>query len=640
MADKFRSEIAGLRAIAVVSVVLFHLRIRGFDGGFVGVDVFFVISGYLITRNILADLSVGRFSLGQFYARRTRRIYPALIVTVVATYIAGALWCAPLMFLDLAKECTHALLSIANIQYWRESHHYFAPNSDELALLHFWSLSLEEQFYLVWPVFIVLVYRLGRTFAAVAMAGLVSLVGAVVVAKSDPSAVFFLMPFRIFEFAIGALVLWAELRLGRSRLASEGAAAAGVIAIIASVALFRSDMPHLEVALLIPCLGAAAMIWAGRAPRVATITANPWMIGIGAISYSLYLCHWPIIFFARFIFGADADGVAATLAQAALMLIVATAMYFWVERRFILPSHAEALSFGKTSTALALVVLPLVAITHATFLSRGFAWRLPQEEAARVHLQSFPADSDRIGLLGPVGVQFVGDSISNQYEYGLMPTFRQLNISYQGLGGAGCPIFFGAVLSRPLRRTECIAARDEALAELANSSLPVIFTQFWKTYDDASIDYDVDTRPSFSSSVGSYSKLRAALEVTVGELVRHGHRVLLVGTQLDPGCPVNLLRLQQGPLPHAPMLCPSASLEQARQMVAPTDQVLAEIQVRWPSTVSLIRPIDYFCDADCPVVKDGLWLYSNSIHLSLAGADYMMSRSERVFRDFLTSSAK
>jgi peptidoglycan/LPS O-acetylase OafA/YrhL len=163
LANHFRAEIAGLRAVAVIGVVLFHLKVDGFEGGFVGVDIFFVISGYLITRNILADLQAGRFSFGQFYVRRTRRIYPALIFTVVATYLAGALWCSPLMFLDVAKEGTHALLSISNIQYWRESRQYFAPNSDELALLHCWSLSLEEQFYLLWPVLIVLAWKVGRS---------------------------------------------------------------------------------------------------------------------------------------------------------------------------------------------------------------------------------------------------------------------------------------------------------------------------------------------------------------------------------------------------------------------------------------------------------------------------------------------
>src|SRR5262249_29013905 len=157
----FRPEIAALRALAVMSVVLFHLRIDGFQGGFVGVDVFFVISGYLISRIILTDLQGGQFSFAQFYIRRVRRIFPALIFTVVITYLAGALWCSPLMFLDLAKECTHALLSIANIQYWRESHQYFAANSDELALLHCWSLSAEEQFYLIWPMFVVLAQKLG-----------------------------------------------------------------------------------------------------------------------------------------------------------------------------------------------------------------------------------------------------------------------------------------------------------------------------------------------------------------------------------------------------------------------------------------------------------------------------------------------
>jgi hypothetical protein len=232
-------------------------------------------------------------------------------------------------------------------------------------------------------------------------------------------------------------------------------------------------------------------------------------------------------------------------------------------------------------------------------------------------------------------VQFVGDSIANEYEYGLMPTLKQLKLSFQGLGGAGCPIFYGAALSKSTRRGECIAARDQALATLANSSLPVIFTQFWKMYDDASIDVDGDEQPS-ESDAGSYRKLRAALSETVRELVAHGHRVLLVGTQLDPGCPVDLPRLQQGPLPHSPLPCPPASLEQAKRMVAPTDQILSEIQARWPAAVALIRPIDYFCDTDCPVVKDGLWLYSHPIHLSIAGADHMMSRSAPVFRNFLT----
>src|ERR1700693_1162654 len=256
MASHFRGEIAGLRAVAVISVVLFHLKVGGFDGGFVGVDVFFVISGYLISRNILHDLQLGQFSFGQFYVRRTRRIYPALIFTVVATYLCGALWCAPLMFHDIAKESTHALLSSSNIQYWRESHQYFAPNSDELALLHCWSLSLEEQFYLFWPVFIVLAWKCDRTFVIVALAAIVSFLLSIVISKVDPLAVFFLMPFRIFEFGAGALVLFLEARFRLSDTNAEILSAIGLLSITASVFLFHSDMPHLDAAILLPCLGA------------------------------------------------------------------------------------------------------------------------------------------------------------------------------------------------------------------------------------------------------------------------------------------------------------------------------------------------------------------------------------------------
>jgi hypothetical protein len=359
------------------------------------------------------------------------------------------------------------------------------------------------------------------------------------------------------------------------------------------------------------------------------------MLGIGAISYSLYLCHWPIIFFARFIFGDTAEGAAATLAQAALMVAVAAAMYHLVERRFILPSQAEAPSFRKNAAAFALAVVPLAALTHATFLSKGFSWRLPSEQFELAHLQGFPAGSDLGGLHGPVGVQFVGDSLGLQYEYGLLPAMKALNISFEALGGAGCPILYGASLSKSTRRSECNEARDRSLARLADTNLPIILTQYWKMYDDASIDYERDGVRSASSSPGSYTKLRAALAITIEDLVRRGHRILLVGTQVDPGCPVNVPRLIQGPLRHAPLSCPPTSLDQARRMVAPTDQILAEMQAKWPSAVSMFRPIDYFCEADCPVVKDGLWLYNNTIHLSLAGANLMMTRSEPVFRNFL-----
>jgi peptidoglycan/LPS O-acetylase OafA/YrhL len=635
MEAHFRAEIGGLRAVAVISVVLFHLKVAGFQGGFVGVDIFFVISGYLITRNILADLRAGRFSFGQFYMRRTRRIYPALIFTVVATYLVAALFCSPQMFLDLAKECTHALLSISNIQYWRESHQYFAPDSDELALLHCWSLSLEEQFYLFWPVFIVLARKLGRTFLVIAIAAAASLLFSIVAARTDPLAVFFLMPFRIFEFAVGAAVLLLEARFRLSEAVAEALSVAGLLCIVASVLLFTSDMPHLEAAILLPCLGAAATIWAGAKTRASELLTNRPMIAIGAISYSLYLCHWPIIFFGRFIFGGAANAPAGVVTMAILMVAVATAMNLLIERRFIQPSGFKSPGFLKYAAGFCSVILGLAAITHMTFLSKGFTWRLQQDQLELAHLQDFPTfERDMPVTHAPVGFQLVGDSLAGQYIAGFGSLTKRLNMGFEVLAGAGCPMLYGVTL-KAVRRQECKSARDRVLERLGETSLPIVYTQKWKFYNDATIDYELSPAGT-SPAADSFAKLQLALEHTLEKLVDHGHRILIIGEPVKASCSINRPRLLQGPLPHTPEPpCPPVTREAAEQSTAQIDGMLSRIQARWPSQVELLRPVDHFCDMQCPVVKDGVWLYYDRIHLTVAGSRYMVTRASDVFRKFL-----
>jgi peptidoglycan/LPS O-acetylase OafA/YrhL len=196
MTSSFRPEISGLRAVAVLAVILCHLNISALAGGFVGVDIFFVISGYLISKSIMADLERGTFSFLDFYVRRARRILPALIFTIVASFVAGSLWLAPELFRGLAKESTHALLSIANIQYWRESKQYFAATSEQLPLLHCWSLSVEEQFYLLWPAFLVGIRDSKRILQYVLLVAAVSFLACLFYLPHDAPAVFYLMPFR------------------------------------------------------------------------------------------------------------------------------------------------------------------------------------------------------------------------------------------------------------------------------------------------------------------------------------------------------------------------------------------------------------------------------------------------------------
>jgi peptidoglycan/LPS O-acetylase OafA/YrhL len=637
MCNAFRSEIAGLRAIAVAGVVLFHLKVTGFEGGFVGVDVFFVISGYLITRNILFDIDAGRFSFGEFYVRRTRRIYPALIVTVLATYLLGALWCSPQMFLDLAKESTHAILSISNIQYWREANQYFAPDSEHLALLHCWSLSLEEQFYLFWPALILLASKVGRPFAVVAIVGAFSLALSIVVSQSDPSATFFLTLFRIFEFAIGAMVLAAERRVGltkpKPKFVSEALSAIGMASILASAALFRPQMPNADVASLLPSIGAALVIWSGGGTWSAALVTNRAATALGAISYSLYLCHWPIIFFGRFIFGEAAESASALLIMGAIMIAVASGMYWLVERRFRHDPRSSPVHFRKNFVCFASIMLMIAAVTHTTFVAKGFAWRLPQDQAELATLQGasyrFGVAQDVDQNRRPIRFALVGDSFASQYLPGLSPLLGELNIGADVQTLPGCPLLHATIQGR--HESECERWHDQTLADLQHSNLPVVLAQRWENYTDG-ISYLLQT-PAVASPLG---RLQIALETTLARLTMSGRRILIIGDQVKAGCAIDVPRVLSGPLPHAPIKpCPPTSREAAEQSSAAINRMLETVQAKWPEQVSLLRPVDYFCDVDCPVVKDGIWLYSDNAHFSVAGSNYMVERSKAVFLEFL-----
>jgi peptidoglycan/LPS O-acetylase OafA/YrhL len=636
MSERFRPEIAGLRAVAVAGVVLFHLKLTGFQGGFVGVDVFFVISGYLITRNILADINSGQFSFCGFYARRTRRIYPALIFTVLATYLLGALWCSPPMFLDLAKESTHAILSISNIQYWREAEQYFAPHAENLALLHCWSLSLEEQFYLFWPALILLASKSGRVFTIVALVGAASLAHAIIASRSDPSAAFFLTPFRIFEFAIGAMVLPAEANIRLTRPMSEALSAIGMGSILASALLFHSEMPGADVASLIPCVGAALVIRSGGMTWSAMMLTNRAAVAVGAISYSLYLCHWPVIFFGRFIFGEAADSASSLLIMVATMMAVATLMHALVEWRFLHDPRSFSANFRKDLLGFSRVILAIAALTHSTFVAKGFAWRLPKDQAELLRLQSPSFGRGASDGEGPFGFQLVGDSFADQYLAGLAQLAGQLGMKPDLLVFPGCPLLYGATKSgRP--DPDCQSWHEQALAGLQKSNLPVILAQRWENYIGSRL-YWIE---SSESGVSALDLLQQRLEITLEPLIHSGRRILIIGDQVKTDCPIDPPRLLSGPLPHAPAKpCPPTSRDAVERATAPINRMLEKVRARWPRQVALLRPVDYFCDVDCPVVKDGVSLYFDDCHFSLAGAKYMVERSEGVFRRFLANETR
>jgi hypothetical protein len=394
-------------------------------------------------------------------------------------------------------------------------------------------------------------------------------------------------------------------------------------------------MPHLEAAILLPCLGAAATIWAGAKTRASELLTNRPMIAVGAISYSLYLCHWPIIFFGRFIFGGAANAPAGVVTMAILMIAVATAMNLLIERRFIQPSGFRSPGFLKYAAGFCSVILGLAAITHMTFLSKGFTWRLQQDQLELAHLQDFPTfERDMPVTDAPVGFQLVGDSLAGQYIAGFGSLTKRLNMGFEVLAGAGCPMLYGATL-KAVRRQECKSARDRVLERLSQTTLPIVYTQKWRFYNDATIDYELSPAGTLPAA-DSFTKLQLALENTLEKLVDRGHRILIIGDPVQASCSINRPRLLQGPLPHTPEPpCLPVTREAAERSTAQVDGMLSRIQARWPSQVELLRPVDHFCDTQCPVVKDGVWLYFDRIHLTVAGSRYMVDRASDAFRKFL-----
>lgn len=386
----YRAEIDGLRALAVLPVILFHAGFGIFSGGYVGVDVFFVISGYLITRVITADMDRGTFSLIGFYERRARRILPALTLVLL---VCAAL--APLMLLPFdLKTFSHSILSVAifcsNIFFWRQSG-YFEPESSEQPLLHTWSLAVEEQFYLLFPLLLWGVWRWGRQGAlfALAMLALFSLGVSEWGWRHAPSANFYLAPSRVWELLAGSLCALVPFPLQRTakegpallnrgswtrrgrlqRTAKEGPALLGLGAILFAIFAFDAQTPFPSLLTLLPVGGAVLIILcATPETRVGRFLAMPALVGMGLISYSAYLWHLPLISAAR-VQGGGVASLGLMVLAVGVSLGLAWATWRWVEQPF---RSTRRFSRTRIFALSGLSMAALLAVGASGWLTNGF----------------------------------------------------------------------------------------------------------------------------------------------------------------------------------------------------------------------------------------------------------------------------
>jgi peptidoglycan/LPS O-acetylase OafA/YrhL len=363
---RYQPHIDGLRAIAVIAVVLYHADIPLFRGGFLGVDVFFVISGYLITGIIWPGIQDGSFSLATFYERRIRRIMPALFV-VLAFVLAGAwLLFLPGDFRRVPGSTEAALAFLSNIKFYRESGYFDAPSKLN-PLLHTWSLGVEERYYLFYPISLILLHRYAAKFVAIIMlvVATASLAAFLLIGRHTPALAFFAAFTRAWELLAGSLLALHTMRAGKaaSRVnarSSEIISAAGLLLIAAGIFGYDAGGAFPAATTLLPVAGTTLILYAAGDTRVARVLAIRPLVAIGLISYSLYLWHWPLLVFAAYTLERALDPVQITLAIASAVVLSFLSWRF-IERPLRLKSHQPVrLSFPRvlwvtTGAALALV---------------------------------------------------------------------------------------------------------------------------------------------------------------------------------------------------------------------------------------------------------------------------------------------
>lgn len=435
----YRRDITGMRSLAIIPVVVFHAGATAIPGGFIGVDIFYVISGFLITTILVREAEkTGRIALGSFWAKRIRRLVPALVVTVVFTVVVGALLSSVLGWDALALQAAASVLYVANILFWRESTNYFDTGSGLSPFLHMWSLGVEEQFYVLWPLLLIAgIWIAARRFrlrpvlaVAFTVVFLVSLTLSIVMTPENPNAAFYLLPTRAWEFAgAGLLALLPVGAVIRSRAVASAAAVAGVAVLVSGFLLLSESDAYPGYLALVPFVGTMLLLIAGGGARsllAPALESRP-AVWIGNISYSWYLWHWPLIVFAKELFPGSAWAMASA---AALSLGVAALSYSYIEqplrfRPFLAASVRRTYVVGLAATAATVVLAAGVYATGSAILRTDpmrtyaeAAETLPSRGCADGEVQSF-GSVDACVLGDPSGgktLAVIGDSHAGHWR--------------------------------------------------------------------------------------------------------------------------------------------------------------------------------------------------------------------------------
>ncbi len=623
----YRADIDGLRAIAVLGVVMFHANL-GLPGGFVGVDVFFVISGYLITKIILNDLEKGKFSMLEFWERRIRRIFPALALVVLCCMIAGWFLLLPFGYLVLAQSSIALSFFASNIQFWRTIN-YWSPAAEEQPLLHTWSLSVEEQFYLIVPLMIAALYRFKRGFFApivIATCVLISFIVSLDWLRVDPKGAFFLLPSRAWELGAGSIVSFLPcLRISALR---EAVSICGLLGILSSLFLLDSEIAFPGLAALPSVVGTALVIWAGatnslgHVPMISRGLAIKPLVAVGLISYSLYLWHWPFFAFYRYLFGQPAP------AYLSVLFIVLTFFLSYFSWRFVeQPFRKKNIAATKKSLFLIFGVATSVTVLFSglVYFNNGLPFRVP--EAAMFYdrvdgNQDFVPLSKKILPRGGELINFGdanekprilvwGDSHAGVMLHALDSTCKKVGLSGIAVIRGGTPPTFGWTDQRmgSFEHHGALESGEAVKNLIENTDINTVFLIFrWSYY--------LQKTPSLHLSQAFTNGFEEAFLKTLTFLLQKRCRVVVL--QEVPIFPSHVARsMALNVWIGSPR--PSLTVQDHLNFRKPYEGVLKKIKDGYPEITIIDPGIAFYRDGKIRFLsEDGRLLYRDEHHLTKA----------------------
>lgn len=649
-----RSEIDGLRAVAVIPVVLFHAGVPLLPGGYIGVDVFFVISGYLITSITLDGIARGTFTFGEFYERRARRILPALVFMLALTTVAAWFWLLPSAFRHFGISAAAVALFASNLYFLRTTD-YFAAPTELVPLVHTWSLGVEEQFYLVFPILAVLLAVRQRAIIVIVVLILVSLGLAQGTATAHPAAGFYLLPTRAWELLAGSLVAYgapslSAVRRDRKDLLALG----GFVALAGSYLIYDRDTPFPSLYAALPVAGAALVIAFGTAEtRVGRLLSWPPLVFIGLISYSTYLWHQPLFAFARHMSLEEPPAIVfALLALAAFGM--GAASWRLIERPF---RDRAWLTRRQVFSGAGICSVLVLAFGVACHLTHGMRSRFSQELLAITepeatwsrdpcHRTGFQVSDlftscvlgDKSNIIGAL----IGDSHAAAVAQGLGSALSEQGVGLLQLTLNGCPPIEDVYRADMGLAHACAAFNREVakFLEARQSLQHVVVVSRWTRFimpagfdnGEGGVEHTRDRiehldngRPTVLPEVERVALITRKTQAGIRRLLDHGKTVVLMYPIPEVGweAPSYLARRAlHRMLLSADNGIPSTSFARFAERNRDTFEMLDRIGAH--ARLARIYPHKAFCNTVLPgrcVFQDGNQsLYTDHNHVSQAGA--------------------